>query len=273
VATGMVKVGDGDGRGELFYQVEGAGRPVVLLHAGVLDHRMWDEQFEWLAADFTAVRYDARGHGRSSLPAGDFSHYQDLHDLLAGLGLPTATLVGLSLGSRTAVDFALAHPDMVEALVLAAPGVSGMPEADPVIGEYGGAMTEAARAGDVATFIEWFLRSWVDGPNRTPEQVDPEVRARCRAMAADTVTRLGPCRGEILELAAAGRLEELRGPVLVMVGDLDSSDIHWVADALLAQVPDATAVRFPGAGHMLNLERHEGFDRSLREFLDSTGAR
>jgi 3-oxoadipate enol-lactonase len=91
-------------------------------------------------------------------------------------------------------------------------------------------------------------------------------------MAADTVARLGPRRGEILELEAVGRLEELRGPVLVMVGDLDSSDIHWVADALLARVPDATAVRFPGVGHMLNLERREAFDQSLREFLDSTGA-
>jgi pimeloyl-ACP methyl ester carboxylesterase len=72
---------------------------------------------------------------------GDFSHFQDLHDLFGGLGLPRATLVGLSLSARTAVDFALTHPRTVEALVRATPGVSGMRQTDPVLLEYAEAWT------------------------------------------------------------------------------------------------------------------------------------
>jgi pimeloyl-ACP methyl ester carboxylesterase len=257
--------------GELYYQLRGAGRPIVLLHAGFMDHRMWDEQFELLAGDFTTIRYDARGHGRSSAPVGDFSNFQDLHDLLAGLGVPRATLVGLSLGARTAVDFALTHPHMVEGLALAAPGVSGMRQTDPVLLEYAKAMAAAEKAGDAGMLVEWFLRSWVDGPGRTPAQVDQAMRARCQAMAAGTVAKLTRDRGRVLEVGAIGRLDELRAPTLVMVGDLDSSDIHQVADLLAAQVPGAAKVAVGGAGHMLNLERRDVFDRALLAFLDSAG--
>lgn len=71
MAAGMASVRDG----ELYYQLRGAGRPIVALHAGLLDHRIWDEQFELLAGNVTTIRYDAGGHGCSSATVEDFSHF------------------------------------------------------------------------------------------------------------------------------------------------------------------------------------------------------
>ena len=142
--SGMVKVEGG----ELYYEMAGKGPVVVLLHAGLLDSRMWDGQFELLAKNYRVVRYDARGHGKSSVPNGKFAHYKDLNALLNGLGIKKATLVGLSLGGRTAIDFALAYPHMVETLVAVSPGVSGADFKDPIIMEHMKESQAAIKAQD-----------------------------------------------------------------------------------------------------------------------------
>jgi pimeloyl-ACP methyl ester carboxylesterase len=261
--TGLVKVHGG----ELYHEAKGAGPAVVLLHAGLLDGRMWDEQFELLSKQYRVIRFDARGHGRSSVPAGDYANYEDLHELLVALGVPHATLVGLSLGARTAIDFALAYPAMADAVVAAAPGLSGWNFDDPVLAEHERGARAAAAAGDRAAVVEWFQRSWTDGPKRTPQQVDPAVRERVRAMAVETLTKLEAGRGELKEMGAASRLGDLRVPLLAIVGDLDMSDIHEIVAELVAKVPGARKVVIAGAGHMVNLERPAEFDRALTEFL------
>jgi 3-oxoadipate enol-lactonase len=254
--------------GDLFYEAAGEGPPVVLLHAGLLDLRMWDEQFPLLVdAGYRVVRYDARGHGRSSTPTGDFAHHEDLYALLAALDIFHATLVGLSLGGRTSIDFALAHPSLIDGLVLAAPGMSGMEFTDPFIRAEGDKAMAAVQAGDLPGFIEAFLRQWVDGPRRSPSDVDPDVRAFCQAMATQTAQAHLGAQGQWLELGAAKRLGELRGPLLALVGDHDSVDIERIVDALVGTVPGARRVVIPGAGHMLNLEQPEAFNRELLGFL------
>jgi pimeloyl-ACP methyl ester carboxylesterase len=258
--TGLVKVRGG----ELYYEARGAGAVVVLLHGGLLDGRMWDEQFELLSEECRVIRFDARGHGRSSVPTGDFSNYEDLHDLLVALGVPQATLVGLSLGGRTAIDFALAYPAMVTAVVAVAPGLSGWTFDDPFLAEND---RSARAAKDPAGIVEAFQRSWTDGPKRTPQQVDPVVRGRVQQMALENLTKAFASRGELKEMGAAGRLGELRVPLLAIVGDLDVSDIHRIVDQLVTNVPGARKVVIAGAGHVVNLERPSEFNRALLEFL------
>src|SRR5690349_20310375 len=92
----------------LFYEIAGAGEPVVFLHGGLLDGRNWDDQIPFFAQLYQAIRYDQRGAGRSETSEGQaiYAPYQDLHDLLRALELPPATLVGLSGGARFAIDLA-----------------------------------------------------------------------------------------------------------------------------------------------------------------------
>ncbi len=257
--------------GELYYEAAGAGPVLVLLHEGMLDRTMWDEQFDRLArTGHRVIRYDARGHGRSSPVDGDYAHHEDLRALLGHLGVGHATLIGHSHGARVALDTALTYPDAVAALVLAAPGISGRTFSDPFLLHHIREQVAAVSApGGVTLFIEHFLRMWVDGPHRDPAAVDPVLRERVRATAAATVTAHaeGMGRGTALEAGAADRLADIRVPTLVMDGDLDSTDISANAHAVALAVPGARRARIPAAGHMVHLENAEEFDRELAGFL------
>ncbi|MEC3979976.1 alpha/beta fold hydrolase [Amycolatopsis sp. H20-H5] len=129
MTTGTIAIDNG----ELSYEIRGAGSPVILLHAGALNGGMWDHEMDWLSERNSVVRYDARGYGASSEPSGPFTMRHDLRELLDALDFPKATLVGLSMGSRTSIDFALTYPERVEALFLCSPGISGMTFRDPGI--------------------------------------------------------------------------------------------------------------------------------------------
>ncbi|MET9296695.1 alpha/beta hydrolase [Streptomyces sp. NPDC003077] len=269
IDSGLVPVENG----ELFYESAGTGPAVVLLHGGMLDQRMWDEQFGWLVrSGLRVVRYDARGHGLSSSVDGDYANHEDLRTLLDHLGIPRATLVGLSHGARVALDMVLAHPARVTALALAAPGVSGRTFTDPFILEHIKEQVAAIGEEDgAARFVEHFLRMWVDGPHRQPSMVDPELRERMRASAEANVMAHadGMGAGLPIEVGAAARLSEIRVPTLVLDGDLDSTDISANAHAIAVSVPGAHRVRVPGAGHMVNLENTACFDEALHGFLSS----
>ncbi|MFH8747363.1 alpha/beta fold hydrolase [Streptomyces rimosus] len=262
--------------GELFYEAAGTGPEgpsVVLLHGGMLDQRMWDEQFAWLVrSGLRTVRYDARGHGLSSTVDGDYANHEDLRELLDHLGIAGAILVGLSHGARVALDMALAHPDRVFALALASPGISGRAFTDPFVLEHikeQVAAIEDAEEDGAERFIEHFLRMWVDGPHREPSAVDPVLRERMRASAdANVVVHAGGMgAGMPIEVGAYERLAEIRVPTLVLDGDLDCSDISANAHAITLAVPGAQRVRIPGAAHMVNLENTPHFDHALHAFL------
>lgn len=251
----------------IYYEVAGTGHPLVLVHAGIADLRMWDGQVRVFAEHYSVVRYDMRGFGRSSMVAGPFSHRRDLYDLLRVLGIERACLVGCSKGGQTIIDLALEHPEMVDALVLVGSGLGGY--------EFAGApprqwdeMSAAYRRGDLARAAELELQIWVDGPQRTPDQVDPAVRDRVREMdlvALATPADLGI--EQALEPAAVHRLEEIHAPTLVVVGDLDDPNIVAIADRSTAGITGARKVVMSGTAHVPNMERPAEFNRLVLRFL------
>ena len=108
----------------IHYRRSGAGFPVVFLHAGVADSRMWEPQAAGLAEHFDVITPDMRGFGDSELPAGAWSPTADVLALMDALSLRQAPhLIGCSIGGRTAIDFALEHPERVSKLVLVGAGV------------------------------------------------------------------------------------------------------------------------------------------------------
>ncbi|MEU5261012.1 alpha/beta hydrolase [Amycolatopsis sp. NPDC021455] len=252
---------------QLCHDERGHGRPLVFLHPGGFGRQVWDEQMTRFAAHHRVVRYDARGHGDSPGPAPGFSHHDDLRQLLDALGIDRAVLVGSSLGSRTAADFALSHPDRVEGLVLASPGLSGMVERDPFTLEQRRLAAEAIARKDFTQVFECVLRMLVDGPHRTPEQVDPAVRALFGRLLADNARKGhgGFPLGD--ELNAVTRVPEIRARTLVVTGTLDTTDIHGIADLIAREAPHARQVAIEGAGHQVNVEQPARFGELLDEFL------
>jgi 3-oxoadipate enol-lactonase len=112
--------------GKLAYETCGAGpKAIVLLHDGILHSAAFDDVWPILCQRFRVVRYDRRGYGASSPALTTYAPTKDLEALMKAVGLEHATLVGSSSGSGIAVDYALAHPDAVDGLVLVGPWVSG----------------------------------------------------------------------------------------------------------------------------------------------------
>jgi pimeloyl-ACP methyl ester carboxylesterase len=248
------------------YEMAGIGPPVVLLHAGIADSRMWEGQFAPLSKWFKVVRYDMRGYGRTPPSEGQFSHRDDLAVLLSHLEIDRASLVGCSQGSKTALDFALQYPERVERLVLTSPAVSGFQFDGPPPPQVE-ALEAAEAAGDLARVNELEMQIWIDGPHRSPADVDPGVRALVAemnliALANESIGDEAP-----LPHPAAGRVGEVNAPVLVIHGGVDTPRTLAAADFLAAELPDVQRVVMSGLTHLPNMEQPEAFNRLVAEFL------
>lgn len=260
----------GTDQAELHYEVAGDGPPVVLVHEGIADSRMWDPQWESLPQAHRTVRYDLRGFGRSEIGPGSFSHARDLIALLERLELGPAALVGASLGGVVALEVAISRPDLVSALVLVGSGLRGQEWSEET--QAGWAEEETAlERGDLDEAVEVNLRMWVDGPRRSPEHVDAGMRERVGKMQrrafelqlplGDTVTE------EALVPELADRLGDINVPTLVLAGEVDRPEILANAERLAASIQGARRATIPGAAHVPNLEQPDEFDRLVLDFL------
>ncbi len=252
---------------QLYYEVAGAGHPLVMLHGHLIDSGQWDDQFDLFANHYRVVRYDARGFGRSTKPNQPFAYYEDLRALMQFLGVERAHLMGCSGGGATVIDFALAYPAMASALVLVGSGLSGYQftgDPPPIILE----MRAAGERGDVDRAVELSLQLWTDGANRRPDRVNPAARERIRAMTAALYSRPNvEAEEQWVEPAAATRLGEIKAPTLAIVGDQDVPPILEIADMFVAQMPNARRTIIHDAGHHPNMEHPDEFNRAVLSFL------
>jgi pimeloyl-ACP methyl ester carboxylesterase len=256
-------------RGRLYYEEMGKGRPLVLIHGGLIDRRMWDEQFEEFAKHFRVIRYDARNHGLTESEKGTYNYYEDLKALCDNLQIEKTALLGLSMGGRISIDFAIAYPEKVWALVLAAPGVSGYNFDSKECGEFNKKYMAAYQSGNFKEMVEVFLQGWTDGPSRQSSEVDPKVREKTKQMALDHERHHGSGiqMGE-LDPPALNRLDEIKAPTLAIVGDLDMPDILDIVNRVDTHAENSQKVIIHGAAHMVNMEKPILFNELVLDFFN-----
>lgn len=250
----------------LYYETAGSGEPLVLLHAFMLDARMWDDQFDALAGEFRVIRYDARGFGRSAAPqpAEAYSHVDDLAALLEKLAARTPHLVGASMGARFALDYAVAHPDRLRSLVVIDPVVSGWQWSAEWLASYA-PIVEAGRRGDIPAAKQL----WLDHALFAPAREKPQVAARLKAMVdAYSGWHLVHRNAERPVVPpTVRRLGLIRAPCLVVMGERDLPEFHRIAERIERGVASGARVMIPGAGHVANMEAPDAVTRTLRGFL------
>ncbi len=255
---------------ELWHEIAGEGAPVLLIHEGICDSRMWEPQWRTFPQAHRTVRCDLRGFGRTPLPAERYSNARDVAELLDRLELGAAALVGVSLGGRVALEVALARPELVDRLVLVGAGLPDHAWSDAVR-RYGEEEEAALARSDLEAAVEANLRMWVDGPRRRPHEVDPAVRRLVAEMQRCAFELQLPvwdeAEEELLVPDVGSRYVELRVPTLVLVGGEDVSDMHTLAERLASGIPGARKEEIPGAAHVPSLERPEEFDRLVLTFL------
>ncbi|HTY97974.1 MAG TPA: alpha/beta fold hydrolase [Solirubrobacteraceae bacterium] len=250
--------------GQLYYEAEGDGVPVVLVHGLALDARMWDEQVPALNDIARVVRYDARGFGRSTRDADTaYSHADDLWRLADHLEIDTAVLVGLSMGGRIVVEATLVAPERVRSLVLLDAVLDGVPW-DPDSERGLQAVGEGLRSGG----LDGAKEAWLHHDLFVPAQRAPELARRLAEMVGDysgvNWTSVDPHapHPKSIELLAT-----IAAPTTVVIGELDVPCFHEMSDVLADRIPGARKLTVPGVGHMVNMEAPEVVNALLREVV------
>lgn len=257
--------------GTIYYEIAGTGDTVVLSHAGFLDSRMFDTQWQVLSKQFRVIRYDMIGFGRSSAATGAVCRRDDLRRLLDHLEVEYAHLLGCSMGGEIAIDFALDQPERTQSLTL----VGATPSGFELQGEpprYIVELFEALGQGDVERASELEIRIRLDGMAREPEAIDHALRQAALAMTRIPVERRTMLVADSQPLnplnpPAVERLRELKCPTLVVVGSLDHPEVRRAADVMADGIPNARQAVIANTGHVPSFEQPDEFNTLLLEFL------
>ncbi|MCI4317937.1 MAG: alpha/beta hydrolase [Thermoplasmata archaeon] len=258
--------------GKLYYETNGTGHPVVLVHAGIVDRRMWEREFDRFAKRYHVVRYDVRGFGRSERPTASYSDSDDLEALLRHLEIDAVRLVGVSNGGRIALDFAVSHPGVVESQVLVASGLSGYelsqdPEeraAFDLLETDTTAARELCRTVGVAAGVDRMIEVWA-------RAVPDGSRTKLHQMMTENARMVfdeDPDLSQGLDPPARSRLHDLKVPTLVLEGELDQPALHYIADAIVDGIPGAVRAEIRGADHLVNISQPDAFEHSVLDFLE-----
>jgi pimeloyl-ACP methyl ester carboxylesterase len=239
--------------------------PVLLVHAGIADRRMWDPVWPALTATRDVVRVDLRGFGESdTTPEGPWSHSDDVLATLDELGIDRAHLVGCSQGAGVAAEVAVRRPSLAVSLVLAAPGGALFVGPTDALRDFWKTENDALERGDIDAAVEGNLRVWVDGA-RSPEASPQEVRAAVAVMQRRAFEVMLGWPDEAweaeqeLDPPLIERLHDLTAPTLVVSGALDVDAVGHAARAIRRGAPNSRAVVWPDVAHLPSMERPDHF--------------
>lgn len=252
---------------DLYYEAKGRGFPIVFVSGGgILDRRSWDEQFETFSKHYRVIRYDVRGIGKSARPQTSFSHSEDLYALLTELKIKRAHVVGLSVGGAIAIDFAITHPDMVDHLVLAAPGLSSDSKSEANLQGLSVLSTFVKTKG-----LKHMIQLTLDTPFVLSKQ-NAAGREKVRQIYLDNhdVFESGfpvYVLWQPIQPPPEDRLATIRGPVLILRGDNDSPVYAAMTERISKGISQSTSVVILGGTHFLNLEKPNEFNQAVLKFL------
>jgi 3-oxoadipate enol-lactonase len=249
---------------DVHYRVEGEGPWLVMSHSLGCDLHMWDEEARRLSKRYKVLRYDTRGHGRSSAPRGAYSFdmlVDDLHGLLHELGIASAHFVGLSMGGMIGQSYALRYPDTFASLALCDTSSRYPPEAEAAWLERIRTVEQEGMQALVAPTLErWFTE-------RSRKARLPAVEKAAAMIRATPAQGYVGCCHAIPKINVTARLKEIRCPALVIVGEGDLATPVAMAEEIHRAMPGSSLVIIPQAAHLSNLEQPEVFNQALERFL------
>ena len=254
---------------DIHYRIDGTDGPwIMLAHALGVDHRLWDDLAARLAARYRVLRYDARGHGRTSAPHGAYTLFQladDVAGLLDALSVAQVHFVGLSMGGMVGQVLGVRHPQRLLSLTLCDTvcytPVSAHPMWDERIGQ--------VEAHGMSGIVEPTMQRWLTTPFR---EAHPDVVERIRALLRATPPHgyVGACLA-IKALDTRSALARIACPTLVMTGERDTGAPVEAAREIASHIPDARLKVIPHAAHLAPIEQEEAFLADLDEFLGHAG--
>ncbi|HET7443503.1 MAG TPA: alpha/beta hydrolase [Solirubrobacterales bacterium] len=239
----------------------------MLLHAGIADRGMWDEQLEPLAAaGHRVVALDLPGFGAAMAGQGPVAHWEDVLETMDVLGVERAAIVGNSFGAQVALRVAALAPERVSSLLLFSASAVPEPDPSPELLAAWDAEEEALGAGDVEKAVNAVVSTWVrpEASERVRDRIATMQRRNYELKTSEQGVEFAP---DPLEEEPA-LLTRIECPVLLAAGEHDIVDFRNAVDELAANLSSATTALIPGCGHLAPLEAPEDFRRLV---LDNLG--
>jgi 3-oxoadipate enol-lactonase len=253
---------------QLYYETAGQGRTIAFAHSLGMDHTLWDAQHRQFSGQYRVLTYDARGHGASHKPPGPYSverFGEDFYCVLRAAGVERAVVVGLSMGGMAAQALAAAHPEAVEALVLADTtcwyGESAVQDWEP--------RAVAAEEKGLASLIDFQLTRWFSDRTRA-DRPDLVEHARRVFLANDVAGYAAACRA-LGAMDLRGKIDGVRCPTLILVGEEDYATPPAMAEDLHRRIAGSEMVVLPGVRHLSAVEAPEVVNAHVSRLLGTLG--
>jgi len=263
---------------QLYYESTGEGIPVLFVHEYSGDHRSWEPQVRYFSRRYRCITFDARGYPSSDVPADPELYSQDravadVLDVMDGLDIDKAHLVGLSMGGFTTLHFGLRHPGRARSLAIGGVGYGSTPDADESWKD-----DVEALAAFYAEDTAGAARSHANAPGRIAFQVkDPrgwqefadQLAEHPGVGAANTMRGVQGGRPNLYDLR--DELSTLDVPLLVIAGDEDEPCLE-PGLYLKRTVPTCGLAVLPRSGHTVNLEEPALYNQLVGDMLATVDA-
>lgn len=252
----------------LHYNIYGSGFPIILVHGLGMDQSLWDLQVAEFSKEYQVIVYDLRGHGHSESPDHPYSielFVDDLHYLLRYLGLQKTAVLGLSLGGRILLRFALKYPGETRALILADAQSDTPPESVKRLQNLAEIAREEGIEEAAETIFSWPLLQTL--AKRRPERFQKE---KARLAKASPIGLARSCLAIANMRPLTDQLSSIQVPTLALAGEEDEPYLPYL-DLYAQRIPNCRKETIPLAGHLSNLENPQAFNEVVLSFLSGLG--
>jgi 3-oxoadipate enol-lactonase len=249
---------------DLHYNIYGSGAPIILVHGLGMDQGMWDLQAPEFSRNYQVIIYDLRGHGQSESPDYSYSidlFADDLHHFLRYLGLKKSAALGLSLGGRIVLRFALKYPEETRALLLADAQSETPEESKQRFRELVEVVRRQGMGPAAEVFFSWPLLQRFAQLN--PERFQKE---KARFAKSSAVGFIHSCLAIAQMEPLTDRLGEIKAPTLALAGEKDEPFLPYL-DIYSRRIPNCKKLTIPRAGHLSNIENPQAFNQAVLSFL------
>lgn len=248
------------------YSSCGSGETIVFVHAGGLDKHMWQCQMDLFKEEYRVITYDIRGHGDSYFKDNSTHEIADLKALVDTEKINSMYLVGCSLGSIIALDYAIKYPEMVKKLALVSPGLIGLQETNEEFLKQMQQYIGALQQGDTLNIVKQL--KMLNALGKVERVLPVEMEGYLNESLRSYVQRGGLTRPPMINtINPMESLPDIDLSALIVIGEWDHTYIQENAEYLSNHLGDASVKQIDDAGHLPNLEQPSAFNEVLSDFL------
>jgi pimeloyl-ACP methyl ester carboxylesterase len=251
---------------KIFIKSSGNGEPIVFLHGSLLTSEMWNSQINYFSKKYKVITFDFCGHGKSDLPKGIYSDYEDLKTILDKNNINKAIIVGCSYGGSVALDFILRYPEYVKIFVLITPAINGYKYPLKLTFESIKNFSNV-RKFKIEKAVEMFINNkywnyFVPKENSFKEEFK-NIFIGNRNFYNDKYTKK-----QIVKPVAIKRLSEIHNNVLLIGSENDSKFNREVVKILSKNIKEIKIYEIKNCGHLPNIEKADEINNIIEEYIN-----